>query len=90
MPHTYSIFEAKAKLSELLRLVKNRQPVTITERGKPIAIVSPYSESSNNIEERLRQAEERGEVIRASGGTQEIEPLATKPGALKRFYESRD
>ncbi|MBI4211722.1 MAG: type II toxin-antitoxin system prevent-host-death family antitoxin [Deltaproteobacteria bacterium] len=34
MEKTYSIYEAKAKLSEVLRLVKSGNEVTITERGE--------------------------------------------------------
>lgn len=35
----YSVAEAKAYLSEILRLVEAGQEVTITRRGQPIAIV---------------------------------------------------
>ena len=37
----YSIYEAKAKLSEIIRHVKRRRSVTITERGREVARVVP-------------------------------------------------
>jgi prevent-host-death family protein len=35
-----SVAEAKAKLSELLRRVEEGEEVTITRRGKPMAVMS--------------------------------------------------
>ncbi len=36
-----SVAEAKAKLSELLKQVEAGEKVTITRRGKPVAVLSP-------------------------------------------------
>jgi prevent-host-death family protein len=41
----YSVYEAKARLSEVLRLVKARREVVITERGKPIARILPFEDA---------------------------------------------
>lgn len=35
--HTFSVAEAKAKLSQLIELAESGQPVTITKRGRPVA-----------------------------------------------------
>ncbi|PIR23395.1 MAG: hypothetical protein COV44_03070 [Deltaproteobacteria bacterium CG11_big_fil_rev_8_21_14_0_20_45_16] len=88
---TYSIYDAKAKLSELLRFVKANGPVVITERGKPIAQVVPYQVVNEaSLETRLQQLEEYGLLKRRSESYEKFKPLAKKPGALKRFLESRD
>lgn len=34
--HTFSVAEAKAKLSQLIELAESGQPVTITKRGRPV------------------------------------------------------
>lgn len=36
-----SVAEAKSKLSELLKRVEAGEKVTITRRGKPVAVLSP-------------------------------------------------
>lgn len=86
----YSIYDAKAKLSELLRYVKSTGSVTITDRGKPVAKVIPISSELTGLEARLKQLEENGLVQKAKGSHKMIKPIAHRPGAVKRFLESRD
>ncbi len=84
---TYSIYDAKARLSELLRQVKAGRNVTITERGKPIARVTPYR-APIGIEDRLADLSTRGYARLADPG-----PLRTQKrvrGGLKRFLQDRD
>lgn len=38
----FNVFEAKAKLSELLEKVRAGQQIVIARYGEPIAILSPY------------------------------------------------
>jgi prevent-host-death family protein len=38
---TIGIFEAKAKLSELVRQVRAGESFTITQRGEPAALLTP-------------------------------------------------
>jgi len=45
---TISVSELKARLSEQLRRVKAGETVLITERGRPIGMMSPLPESSLN------------------------------------------
>ena len=63
-----SVAEAKAKLSELLNKVEAGQKVTITRRGKPIAVVSspltPLPSRANLREEQPRLATSSAELIR--------------------------
>ncbi|WP_243396603.1 type II toxin-antitoxin system Phd/YefM family antitoxin [Leptospira wolffii] len=44
---TVSAFEAKTHLSELLKKVQSGEIFMITHRGKPIAKLVPYSETSD-------------------------------------------
>jgi prevent-host-death family protein len=43
-PKQYSIYEAKARFSEIIRKVKDRHRIIITERGRPVAEVIPYQQ----------------------------------------------
>lgn len=49
--------DLKARLSEFLRMVKQGKVVTVTEHGKSISRLVPYSES---LEERMQQAVDAG------------------------------
>ena len=93
MSKSVSIFEAKSKLSAVLRLVKAGQEVTINERGQPIAKIIPFPGESLTLAERLSELERQGRVIRATHpeNVREASPDKIKPisGALKAFLESR-
>ena len=43
MQRSYSIYETKAKLSEILRVVKSGKKVIVCERGTPIAEIIPFA-----------------------------------------------
>jgi prevent-host-death family protein len=49
------IAELKASLSRYLAAVKAGEEVIVTERGRPIATISPISFSSGDEEERLHR-----------------------------------
>jgi prevent-host-death family protein len=86
----YSIYETKAKLSEVLRQVKARREVVITERGKPIAKIVPYEEEETQ-EQRIARLIASGHIIPAAAKPGEpLPPPGPKvPGALKRFLADR-
>ena len=90
MGKQYSIYDAKAKLSELIRFVKKSGRVTITERGKPVAQVIPFSEGEVTLEEKLKELIQSGHIVPAKLKPADIEPIAKRPGSLRRFLESRD
>jgi prevent-host-death family protein len=49
-------FEAKTHFSEIIKAVQSGKDYTITKRGKPVALISPYNSSNNlrkNIVKRL-------------------------------------
>jgi prevent-host-death family protein len=91
MPKTYSTYEAKARLSELIDRVRKGDIVTITHRGEPVAEVSPITQSNTSIEMRLDELRRQGIVSISAGEAKgELKPLARKPGALRRFIDSRE
>ncbi|MFH1177229.1 MAG: type II toxin-antitoxin system prevent-host-death family antitoxin [Acidobacteriota bacterium] len=89
MSVVYSAYEAKAKLAEIIRRVRDGGRVTITYRGEPVAEVGPVAGSTKTLEERLQRLVKEGSVVAARGNA-ELEPLALRPGALARFLAERE
>jgi prevent-host-death family protein len=88
MSRVYPIHEAKAKLSEILRQVKRGRGVVISDRGREVARVVPI-EPPKALGERLARLEEEGAILPRDGNATLIKPIARRPGALRRFLESR-
>ena len=87
---TYSIYEAKAKLSEVLRQVKKGHEAIITERGKSIARVIPFAREEN-FEERIKRLEAQGVLTPATIKGPLPKNIGVKrPGALQRFLDDRE
>jgi prevent-host-death family protein len=91
MAAQYSVYETKAKLSEILRIVKGDREVTITERGVPIAKIVPYvAAPEGTLEERLAGLEKEGQIRRAKVQPAVLALVERKTaGALGRFLEDR-
>lgn len=105
MDDSYSLYEAKAKLSALVRQVREGGTVTITVHGVPAAELRPIAkvERTRSIAEKLHEMTARGELVAAEPASVRklgiqpvgihpvgIQPVARRPGALKRFLEERD
>jgi prevent-host-death family protein len=91
MPKTYSTYEAKARLSELLNRVRKGDVVTITHRGEPIAEVSPITRAATSLDRRIDELRRKGILSVATGSMDgAFKKLAKKPGALRRFLDSRE
>ena len=88
----FSIYETKARLSEVLRLVKTRREVIITERGRPIAKIVPFeAEEDASLDHRIEQLAASGQIVAASVAPGEPLSIPRKaPGALQRFLADRD
>ena len=70
------IRELRQRASELLRRVERGESIEITDRGRPVAVLSPLPESSP-----YQRLLAEGEIARASRDTGELpEPLALLPG----------
>ena len=89
MPKIFSICEAEARFSELLRLVRAGNTVIVTDQGEPVAEIRPTKQESFQIEERLDELERRGVLVRSANPEQPITLVARRPGALKRFLADR-
>jgi prevent-host-death family protein len=89
MARIYPIYEAKAKLSAILRMVKRGQQITISERGEPIAVISPIHRGAD-IQSRLVELERDGAIRPASGELGRVRQIERRAGALRRFLETRE
>ena len=86
---SYSTYEAKAKLSEILRRVRAGESVRITYYGEEIAEVRPISKPERD-ERIVEELERRGVLEPPSATDRGFTALASRPGALRRFLEDRD
>ncbi|MXZ61869.1 MAG: type II toxin-antitoxin system prevent-host-death family antitoxin [Acidobacteria bacterium] len=88
---TLSTYEAKARFSEVIRLVREGRTVHISYHGKPVAEIRPIQEErKKTLEEHLDDLERQGVVSPAKDPNAPIEPIAHRPGALQRFLDERD
>jgi prevent-host-death family protein len=86
---TYSTYEAKARFSEVLRMVREGHSVTITYRGEPVAEIRPIDDSGGaSLERRIGELERQGEIVRGDRRG-EMGTVSRRPGALQRFLEER-
>lgn len=87
---TFSTYEAKARFSEVIRMVREGRTVHISYHGKPVAEIRPIEEKKKTLEEHLDELERRGVIVPAKDPNAPIEPIAHRPGALQRFLDERD
>jgi prevent-host-death family protein len=90
MKDTYSLYDAKAKLSAIIRRVREGHSVVVTLRGEPVAEIRPLAPAAQSLEERYQELVERGVITPATSQDRSFKPLARRPGALKRFLEDRN
>ena len=90
MHPTYSTYEAKARFSEVMRLVRGGQSVQVSYHGKPVAEIRPIEPNKKTVEEHFDDLERRGIVSPPADANAPIEPIAHRPGALQRFLDERD
>ncbi len=90
MSIVYSTYDAKARFSELLRLVREGQTVIVSYHGKPVAEVRPIGQPPQDILKRLDDLQRRGILTPFEGERVPLHPVARRPGALDRFLAERD
>jgi prevent-host-death family protein len=92
MKKTYSTYEAKARLSEILKQVRERgETITVTYHGEPIAEIGPVSpEGGTSIADRVRELARNGVIMMSDTPPTNLSLLARKAGALDRFLAERD
>ena len=90
MRDRYSVYEAKAHLSAILRQVREGRTVYVTHHGEPVAEIRPVAPEAESLEQRLAQLTERGILVPAEPLPAEPVKGPRRPGALKRFLADRD
>ena len=90
MPDRYSLYEAKARLSALVKHVREGRRIVITVHGTPAAELRPVEAEPRTANRRMAELIAQGVVLPAEDPRAPIRPMAKRPGALKRFLESRD
>ena len=92
MKSVYSVYEAKARLSEILRLVREYGvTITVSHHGEPVAEIRPVERRPEDaLEARTAELERRGAIVRAGGESGGLRPISHRPGALDRFLAERD
>lgn len=89
MADTFSLYAAKARLSEIVRMVREQgRTVTISYHGQPVAEVRPIRAVSG-IGARLRALEASGQLTTARAKDFPLARVAKRPGALGRFLADR-
>jgi len=90
MRNSYSLYEAKAKLSAIIRQVREGRSAIVTLHGKPVAEIRPISQAAEDIGSRIDLLVDRGVVVRNPGAPRRVGAVAKRTGALKRFLEERN
>ena len=90
MDHEYSVYDAKARFSELVRRARNNERVIVTSHGRPVVEMVPYQPRSASVEELVAEAEASGVLEPAREAAGDLSPVSPRPGALSRFLEDRE
>ncbi|HEX6988692.1 MAG TPA: type II toxin-antitoxin system prevent-host-death family antitoxin [Bacillota bacterium] len=91
MQRRIGIRDAKARLSSILREVRQGVEWIITDRDQPVARIVPMQQARDlSLEERLRRMEERGLVERKRDGSKPLPPPLPVPGELARKWLDED
>jgi prevent-host-death family protein len=96
MPDEYSIYDAKAHLSSLVKQVREGRTFVITVRGEAVAElrpITPPDAGPRSLEDRVADLTAKGEITpsrRRPGAPVEFPPGVDVPGALQRFLDDRE
>ncbi len=91
MAITYSVYEAKARFSEVLRQVRDGKTVTVSYRGEPVAEIRAIKgQASPALDERLAELERNGCLVHAAIPGRNMGTVERRPGALARFLDERN
>jgi prevent-host-death family protein len=83
----FSIYQAKARFSEIIRMVKSKRQVIISERGVPVAEIIPYSTNqSEELADRIARLIKSGSIV-PSKEPFRFQMLTNHPGAVDRFLQ---
>ncbi len=87
---TYSVYEAKAQFSALLKKVQKNVRIIITHRGKEIAEIIPRT-APDSFESRIADMQRHGLLEPGKKNPDGIsyQVGSSRPGALRRFLDER-
>jgi prevent-host-death family protein len=89
MSGSYPTYEAKARFSEILRMVREGRTVRISWHGRDVAEIRPLPPDPSTGE-RVAGLEERGLLVGGRERRGRLEPVARRKGALARFLAERE
>ena len=87
---SYSVHKAKARIAEVIRRVRKGKTVTVSYRGEPVAEIRPIQPEPATIDQRLKDLERRGILVRSSEPRRPLQAVARRAGALERFLAERN
>ncbi len=90
MRDTYSLYEAKAKLSAIVRRVREGHHVIVTLHGEPVVEIRRIATEEGGLRTHMQNLVERGILVRSESHPQPLRLVARRPGALKRFLADRE
>ncbi len=90
MKDTFSLYEAKAKFSAIVRMVREGRHVVVTVHGKPVVELRPITPAGGGLKARMDTLAERGILVRPEGDRAIPRAVTRRRGALKRFHRDRD
>ena len=90
MTLNYSIYEAKARFSEVIRQVREGKTITVSYRGEPVAEIRSIRRGQKpTLEDRLKELERNGSLVHSAIPRRKLRPVGRRPGALSRFLAER-
>jgi len=90
MKDLYSTYEAKSRLSEILRQVRAGKTIRISYRGEPVAEIRPIRGEPVGFEGHLQELVQAGTVRMATHPVGGFSPVKRVRGGLERFIAERD
>jgi len=91
MSKSYTLYDAKAHFSQVIREVRAGEIVTVSYRGEPVAEIRAVQKSKTALlEQRIEALRRSGEIIPPETSNFEFKAVAHRPGALARFLAERD
>ena len=94
MPDQYSLYDAKANFSRIVRQVRESgQSVVVTVHGEPAVEIRAYTALPLDLEARIAELTARGVVKASAQSPKDYVWKArkqTRQGGLQRFLDDRD
>ena len=86
---SFSLYDAKARFSEIVRMVREGASVTVTVHGEPVAEIRPVQKDKPGLTARMEELAATGVIVTAKTP---FRPriVRAKPGAVKRFLADRE